>query len=141
KGAMLANPANLWFIKTNLDAANRYRAKMSPENRRIPFAEPQPHIINPADPSRALNNGVEHRLHIRWRAADDAEHLRCRRLMLQSFTQLCVALLDLFEQAHVLDGNHCLICKGFEEGDLLVSKGSYFGPVNDNYTDGDFLAH
>src|SRR5215471_4242677 len=105
---MLANPANLWFIKTNLDAANRYRAKMSPENRRIPFAEPQPHIINPADPSCALNNGVEHRLHIRWRAADDAEHLSRCRLMLQGLAQFSIAFLDLLEQPNVLYGDNSL---------------------------------
>ena len=46
----------------------------------------------PTNPRRALNDGVEHRLHVRGRAADDAEHLGGRCLVLQSFAQLCVAL-------------------------------------------------
>src|SRR5262245_23933229 len=120
---MLANPANLWFIKTNLDAANRYRAKMSPENRRIPFAEPQPHIINSADPSSALNNGVEHRLHVGGRAADDAEHLGGCRLMLQRFAQFRIALLQFLEQPHVLDCDDCLVAKVFNKAICFSVKG------------------
>src|SRR5215471_9781268 len=110
---MLANPANLWFIKTNLDAANRYRAKMSPENRRIPFAEPQPHIINPADPCGAFDDSVEHRLHISRRAADDAEYFGSCRLMLQRLAQFSIALLQFLEQPDVFDGDHRLRSEGF----------------------------
>ena len=38
-------------------------------------------------PARALDDGVEHRLHVGRRAADDAEHLGGRRLMLQRLAQ------------------------------------------------------
>ena len=68
---------------------------MSPRNHSVPLAESQQHIINPANPGRALDDGVEHRLHVRRRAADDAEHLGRCGLMLQGLAQLCVALFEL----------------------------------------------
>ncbi len=42
----------------------------------------QHHVINPTNPRRALDDGVEDRLHVRGRAADDPEHFGRRRLML-----------------------------------------------------------
>ena len=65
---------------------------MSPRNHYVPLAESQHHVINPTNPGGALDDGVEHRLHVRGRAADDAEHLGRRRLMLQGLAQFCVAL-------------------------------------------------
>ena len=70
----------------------------------------------------ALDDGVEDRLHIRRRAADDAEHLGRCRLMLQRLAQFCVALLEFFEQPHVLDGDHGLVGEGFEKSDLLFGE-------------------
>ena len=61
---------------------------MSPRNHSVPLVESQHHIIDPANPRRALDDGVEDRLHVRRRAADDAEHLGGRRLMLQRLVQL-----------------------------------------------------
>ena len=92
--AVLAHPAKLWFINTDLDADNGYRTKMSPRNQSVPFAESQHHVINPTNPRSALDDSVEHRLHVRRRAADDAEHLGRCRLMLQGFAQFRVALLS-----------------------------------------------
>src|SRR5262245_31163130 len=83
---MLAYPTNLWLINRS-HAANGYRTTMSSRNHRGPLAESQHHIINPTNPGGAFNNGVEHRLHVRWRPADDAEHLGHCRLMLLCFLQ------------------------------------------------------
>ena len=77
----------------------RYRTKMSPRNHNVPLAESQHHVIDPTNLCGALDDGVEHRLHVRRRAADDAEHLGRRRLMLQRLAQFCVALAEFFEQA------------------------------------------
>ncbi len=88
---------------------------MGPRNHSVSLAESQHQIINPANPGRALDDGVEHRLHIGGRAADDAEHLGCCRLMLQGLAQFCVALLDFFEQPDVLDRDHRLGGKSFEQ--------------------------
>ena len=67
---------------------------MSPRNHSVSLAESQHHVINPTNPRGALDDGIEHRLHVRGRAADDAEHLGRRRLMLQGLAQFCVALLS-----------------------------------------------
>ena len=88
---------------------------MSPRNHIFSFAESQHHVIDPTNPCRALDDGVEHRLHVRGRAADDAEHLGRRRLMLQRLAQFRVALLEFFEQPHVFDGDHGLGGESFEQ--------------------------
>ena len=67
---------------------------MSPRNHNVPLAKSQHHIIDPANPRSAFDDGIEDRLHIRGRAADDAEYLGRRGLMLQGLAQFCVAFLD-----------------------------------------------
>ena len=69
---------------------------MSARNHRVSFNESQHHVIDPANPRGALDDGVEHRLHVRRRAADDAEHFRGCCLMLQRFGELTPAILRLF---------------------------------------------
>ena len=91
----------------------------------VSLVESQQHIVDPTNPCRALDDGVEHRLHVCGRTADDAEHLGRCSLVLQGFAQFCVAFLDLLEQPHVLDGDHCLIGEGFEKGNLFVGKGPH----------------
>ena len=119
---MLAHPAILWPINTDLDVANGYGTKMSPRNHSVSLAESQHHVIDPTNPRGALDDGVEDRLHVGRRAADDAEHLGGRRLMLQRLAQFRVALAEFLEQAHVLDGDHGLVGEGLEERDLLVRR-------------------
>ena len=109
---MLAYPAKLWLINTDLDADDGYGTKMRPRNHSVPLAESQHHVINPTNPGGALDDGVEHRLHVRRRAADDAEHLGRCRLMLQRLAQLRVALAEFLEQSHVLDGDDGLVGEG-----------------------------
>ena len=60
----------------------------------VTLAESQHHVIDPTNPRGALDDGVEDRLHVGGRAADDAEHLGRRRLMLQRLAQFCIALLS-----------------------------------------------
>ena len=81
-----------WLINTDLDAANRYGTKMSPRNHQVPLVESQHHVIDPTNPGGALDDGIEHRLHVGGRAADDAEHFGRRRLMLQGLAQFRIAL-------------------------------------------------
>src|SRR5215467_10503676 len=101
--AMLTHPLKIWLINTDLNASNGYRTKMSPRSQNVSVAESQHHVINPTNPRCALDDGIEHRLHVRRRAANDAKHLGRCGLMLQSLAQFRVALLDLLEQSHVLD--------------------------------------
>src|SRR5262245_34646705 len=105
---------------------------MSPHHHTVTFAESQQHVINATNPSSALDDGVEDGLHIGGRAAYDAEHLGCCRLMLQCLTQLCIPFLQLLKQPDILDGNDGLVREGFEKGDLLVCEGTDLRAANHN---------
>src|SRR5215470_4516136 len=85
--AVVAHPTKPWFINTDLFALNgyRYRTEMRPRNEIVALTKSQPQVIDAANPRRALHDGVEHRLHIRGRPADNNEHLRGCCLMLQGF--------------------------------------------------------
>src|SRR5215510_14722649 len=113
KRTVLAHPENLWNIHTDCDATNGYGTKMSPCNQTVPVSESHQHIIDPTNTGGALDDGIKYRLHVRRRAADDAEHLGGCSLMLQGLAQLCIALLDLFEQPHILDCDNRLVGEGF----------------------------
>ena len=60
---------------------------MSPRNYNVTLTQSQHHVIDTANLSCALDDCVEDRLHIRRRAADDAEHLGGGGLMLQGLAQ------------------------------------------------------
>src|SRR5262249_46032524 len=111
---MLAHPAKLWRISTDLFTPNGYRygAKMSTHNRFVPLEEPQRHVINPTNPGGALYDGIEDRLHVGGRAADDAEHFSRCCLVLQGFAQFRITFLQLVKQPDILDRDHSLIGKG-----------------------------
>src|SRR5262245_9480298 len=111
---MLAHPAEIRLNGSNPLAATwyGYGTKMSPRNHAILVAESQQHVVSSTDPSGALDNGIEHRLHVSRRAADDAEHLSGCRLMLQGLAQFRVALLQFLEESDVLDGDDRLVRKG-----------------------------
>src|SRR5262245_6510531 len=107
---------------------------MSLRNHRVPLAESQGNVVNPANSRSALNDGVEHWLHVGWRAADDAEQLGRCRLMLQGLAQLCVALLEFFEEANILDSDNGLRGEGFEKFDLLLRERPHLRSAKANYT-------
>src|SRR5215510_15430047 len=100
---MLVHPALLWLIHTDFLATmgDGNVTKMSPYNQSVPISESQQHVINPTHPRCTLDDRLEDWLHVRRRAADDAEDFGCCGLMLQRFAQLRIALLDFFEQPHV----------------------------------------
>ncbi len=109
---------------------------MSPRNHSVPLVESQHHVINPTNPRGALDDGIKDRLHVGGRAADDAEHLGGCRLMFQGFTQFRVALARVsLNKPHVLDGDHRLIGKGFQQRDLLLRKRADFRAANEDSPD------
>src|SRR4030095_1681843 len=110
---VLTHPTKSWIITTDLDVEDRYGAMVSAWNHSIALAQPQHHIINPTYFCRALDDRVEHRLHIRRRATDNTEHLGSRRLMLQRLAQLRVAFLKFFEQSNIFDRDHGLSSESF----------------------------
>src|SRR5262245_53939364 len=95
QGTVLAYPAKLWRIKIHPDTHDRYGTKMGSWNYIVPLAQSQYHIINATNPCRAFDNGVEDRLHVCGRPADDAEHLGRCRLVLQRFPQFRVAGFEI----------------------------------------------
>src|SRR6476469_6271706 len=121
---MLTNPAKMRLIKTDFHTANGYGygTNMSPHDHGIPLNESQHYVIDSTHPGGALDDGVEHRLHVRRRAADDSEHLGGCRLMLHGFAQFCVALLNLVEQPNVFDGDYRLVRKCFDEVNLPLCE-------------------
>jgi hypothetical protein len=54
-----------------------------PYDQTVTVDQSQHHVINPANFCSALDDRVEDRLYVGRRAADDAEYLGGRRLMLQ----------------------------------------------------------
>src|SRR5262249_26747699 len=115
QSAMLAHPTISWIINTDLYEASDYwySTYSSPRDQTVLLAESQHHVIYSTNSSRALHDGIEDRLHVRGRTADNAEHLGRCRLMFQRLSQFCIALLDFLEQPNVLDSDHRLIREGF----------------------------
>src|SRR5918993_4079699 len=109
---MLAHPLVLWLIDTDLEPTHGYGTKMSPRYHNLTVVESQNYIIDPANPRGTLDDGVQHRLHVRRRTADDAQYLGRCGLMLQSLAQLRVALLDLLEEPDVCDRDDGLTREG-----------------------------
>src|SRR5687768_1116249 len=112
--ALLAQPARYRLVDTDLDTSLGYRTKMRPPNHSIALSKPQHHIIDPTNLCGAFDDGIEHRLHVGRRAADDTQHLRGCGLMFQRLAKFGIAFLQLFEQPYVLDRNDGLVGKGFE---------------------------
>src|SRR5262245_14691991 len=138
---MVMDPAVLCLINADLGAARGYRPKMSPDRQHVPLAESKYHVINPAHSCGALNDSIQDRLNIRGRAADDAEHLGRRCLVLQGFAQLCIAFLDLFEQTDVFDSDHSLIGESFYDSELFFGKRIKFISTNKNRSNRNTFTH
>src|SRR5262245_30323606 len=113
---------------------------MRPRNQIVALTESQLHVINSANARSTFDDSIQERLHVRRRAADDAQHLGRRRLMLQGLPQFCVALLDLFEQSHVLDRDHGLVSEGLKKFDLFFSKWSNFLAADGDHSDRNTLS-
>ena len=86
--------------------------------RRSPYAAlaaKQRAVPGLADPHSVFQHGLEHRLELARRAADDAKHFGGRGLLLQQFAQLA-------EQAGVLDRDDGLLGEVGEELDLFLGE-------------------
>ena len=85
-----------------------------------------------ANPYRILQHGLEYRLQLAGRAGDDTQHLGCRGLLVERFTEIIGALPQFVEQPRVLDGDDRLGGEIADKIDLLVGK-----RVNILMVDGD----
>ena len=78
-------------------------------------------------PGRGRGEGVEHRLQIERRAADDLEHVGGRGLLGERLLDLPGARLHLVEQANVLDRNHGLVGESSHHLHLARREGERLG--------------
>src|SRR5688572_61442 len=138
---MLAYPAKLWLIDTDLNAVDSQGAKVRSRNHSVAVLKSQHHVINPANPRGALDDGVEDRLHVRRRAADYAQYLGGRGLMLQRLAQFSIAIPQFLKQPHVLDSDHGLVGEGFKKRNLFFRERLDYCATNDDDTDRLVLAH
>jgi hypothetical protein len=79
-----------------------------------------------ADADGILQHGCKYWLKITGSPADNLEHLRGSRLLLQRFAKLTSALLFGLEQADILNGDHGLIGKCLDESDFLAVESPRF---------------
>ena len=125
KRAMLAlqqdSSAHRFWSQTR--RISRYGTKMRPAEPNCPLRLGGRSRDQPAKPGRVLDEGVENRLHVKRRAADDFQNFAGRRLMIQGFGQVRVAFLQFFEQPHVLDGDDGLVGEGFEQSICFSENG------------------
>src|SRR5258707_441514 len=92
-------------------------------------------LKNRAGMGTAEGNGrfherVEHSLQIEGRTADHLQHVSSRGLLLKRFAEVVGALVQLLEQAGVLDGDDGLLGEVAYQIDLLVGEGTHFLPEN-----------
>ena len=79
---------------------------------------------------RAANDGHEHGLDVRRRAADDAQDLAGRGLLLERLGQVRVLGLKLGEQPRILDRDDRLVGEGLQQGDLALRKQPHLLAIN-----------
>jgi hypothetical protein len=78
----------------------------------FPVEEQQVAVFRGAKLLRAPKDRVENGLDLAGRTADDAQDLRRRRLLFQSFCQLARTCLHLLEELRIVHGNHGLVGEG-----------------------------
>ena len=93
-----------------------------------------------AQPRGVLRHGVQHRLEIGRRAGDDPQHLAGGGLLLQRLREVAVAILQLLEQARVLDGDDRLVGEGLQQRDLRIREGPHLLAANHDRPDRRALA-
>src|SRR6202162_4189001 len=88
-----------------------------------------------ANPQSVREHRLKYGLHIARRRADDPEHLRRRRLLLQRLGEIVGAVAQFVEQPRVLDGDDGLRGEVLHQFDLLVGKGPDLLAVDDDGAD------
>src|SRR5262245_25074553 len=104
------------FDKGGRRTVHRDRAKG------ISLAQEQVAELRLAEADRVCQHGLEHWLQRGGRAANDAQHLRGRRLLLQGLAEVVRALAQLIQQASVLDGDNGLGGKVRYQLDMLACE-------------------
>src|SRR5215469_4255986 len=77
---------------------------------------------NPPRTGGGFDHGIQHRLHIRGRSADDVEHIAGRGLVFERFFEVARARLQFAEQPRVLDCDDRLVGEGPHQLDLPLGE-------------------
>src|SRR5262249_8064879 len=88
-----------------------------------------------AEPYRALDEGLQYGLEVEGGATDDLEDLAGGGLLLERLGEVPVAILELLEEADVLDGDDRLGGECLEQADLLVRERSNLNPADQDRPD------
>src|SRR6516165_10157689 len=87
-----------------------------------------------AELCRIRQHGLKDRPQLAGGRADNAQHLRGRRLLLERLSQL-------IEQPRILNRDDCLVGKGGNQLNLLIRKRTNRTTSQSENTNGDTLAH
>ena len=100
----------------------RRQAVMRLEMQQRPVEQVDIAVARVAEPRRARDDRIQHRLDVGRRLRDHAQYVAGRGLLLEGLPQLAVARLDFFEQAHVANGDQRLVGKILRDGDLPLGE-------------------
>src|SRR5262249_38173608 len=106
----------------------RQRAMECNISKAITLTDPQGPVTRLTYPRRVREHSVEYRLQLAGRRADDAQHLRGCRLLLEG-------LPKLVKQPRVLNGDDGLRGEILHQRDLLFGEGKNFLAVEGDYAD------
>src|SRR5262249_22419419 len=87
-----------------------------------------------ADARSICQHRLKHRLKLAGRSTDDLQHFRGRRLLLQCFTQIIRALLQLVEHPCVFDRDDGLAGEIADQCDLISVKRSTLLAIDADHT-------
>src|SRR6516164_8455495 len=94
-----------------------------------------------AQPDGVLEHCIENGFKLTGRRADDAQHLRGCRLLLQRLGKFARALLLGLEQSHVFDSNRRLVGESLQELDLWGRKQPCLSTSDRNRPDSKIVAN
>jgi hypothetical protein len=97
-------------------------ATVSDQSEHVALSEKEQAHVGLTELHSTSQNGVENGTYARRRAIDHAQDLARRSLAIESLRQLMILLLQLFEQAHILDRDDGLVGKGLEKRDFIVGE-------------------
>ena len=91
--------------------------------------------LRAANTRSVLEQFVEYRIEVAGRTADDAQHLRCRGLLLQQFSEVACSCLQILEQPDIFDRDNRLVGKSGDQLDLLLVERLWLGLGDKNHAD------
>src|SRR5499425_2930507 len=120
RSAPHGSPRDLYHLTAGQSRRNRAVVGDRPQTSLLWLEEDS--IVRSAETRGAGDHCVEHGLEVRRRGTNDSQDLGGGGLLLQRLREIPVALFQLLEKAHVLDGDHGLVGERLKELDLAVRE-------------------